>query len=328
MQKLKNSMIGKMIAAGLTSKEIDFLIYVSRFQDSTGKSYGIHYRELCKAMHMSYQEFYNAKVSLEEKGFIRCEKTHRTDHDITLIGNLEADCLRDGYVNTNHNIFYQASFYRMKAGAKLLALEMMKITYAGKGYFEIGVKKFYEKYTTLFGVTRRVMRRYLMELKVFFSVGIKDRKYYITPKKAVYRKLGAKSESERLREHCTEAILRRNRIKEGDEKKKRDVRDLFQQYAPEAAEKGKNLLLLMERAVERSLIALNQGEKRIRTRVLNAPLIHKLLKEELNGTSSEAIPQGNDTGHRSCQTVDSSGRRQYDYKELERMLLNTLPAGE
>ena len=75
MQKLKNTMIGKMIAAGLTSKEIDFLIYVSFFQNSTGKSYGIHYRELCKTMHMSYQEFYNAKVSLEEKGFIRCEKT-------------------------------------------------------------------------------------------------------------------------------------------------------------------------------------------------------------------------------------------------------------
>ncbi len=111
-------------------------------------------------------------------------------------------------------------------------------------------------------------------------------------------------------------------------KKKRDVRDLFQQYAPEAAEKGKNLLLLMERAVERSLIALNQGEKRIRTRVLNAPLIHKLLKEELSGAASEAIPQGNETEYRSCQTVDSSGRRQYDYKELERMLLNTLPAGE
>lgn len=35
MQKLKNSNIARMIAAKLTTKEIDFLIYVSRFQDDS-----------------------------------------------------------------------------------------------------------------------------------------------------------------------------------------------------------------------------------------------------------------------------------------------------
>lgn len=82
MQKLRNSNIAKMIAAKITNKEIDFLIYISRFQDDNGKVYGIHYKELCETMHMSYQEFYNVKLSLEEKGFIKCEKSHRIDHDI------------------------------------------------------------------------------------------------------------------------------------------------------------------------------------------------------------------------------------------------------
>ena len=106
MQKLKNSNIARMIAAKLTTKELDFLIYVSRFQDDSGKIYGVHYKDLCEAVHMSHQEFYNVKESLQSKGFIRCEKSHRTDHDITIINNYDADCRRDGYVNTNHNIFY------------------------------------------------------------------------------------------------------------------------------------------------------------------------------------------------------------------------------
>lgn len=37
MQKLRNSNIAKMIAAKITNKEIDFLIYISRFQDDNGK---------------------------------------------------------------------------------------------------------------------------------------------------------------------------------------------------------------------------------------------------------------------------------------------------
>ena len=37
MQKLKNSVLDRMIEEKLTSKEIDFLIYVSRYQDDSGK---------------------------------------------------------------------------------------------------------------------------------------------------------------------------------------------------------------------------------------------------------------------------------------------------
>lgn len=300
MQKLKNSNIARMIDAKLTSKEIDFLIYVSRFQDSSGTAYGIHYKELCETMHMSHQEFYNAKASLEEKGFIQCGKSHRTDHDITIIDNHEADCLRDGYVNTNHNIFYQDVFIQMKAGTKLLALEMMKITYAGKGYFEIGVTYFYEKYRKLFGVSKRVLRFYLMELKTFFSIGIKNKKYYIEPRKRIYRKEQEQTEADRMRQHLAEAILRRNRIKETENAEKRDFKELFAQYGK--IQTGK-LFSCLEWAIERSLEILNEGEKRIKKRILRAPLVHKLLLEEMERERERG------TG------------RKYDYEELERMLL-------
>ena len=299
MQKLKNSNIARMIAARLTTKEIDFLIYVSRFQDESGKVYGVHYKELCDAVHMSHQEFYNAKESLADKGFIRCEKSHRTDHDITIIDNYDADCRRDGYVNTNHNIFYQEDFFRMKAGTKLLAMEMMKITYAGKGYYEIGVKYFYEKYDHLFGVSKRVMRSYLMELKKFFSVGIKDKKYYIEPRKRIYRKVQEQTEADRMREHLADAVLRRNRIEGADKKEKEDFKELFSQYGKTKEQMG-SLFFLLQRATEISLQIINENEKRIKRRILRAPLIHKIFLDERE-------KQGN--------------RRKYDYEELERMLL-------
>ena len=106
------------------------------------------------------------------------------------------------------------------------------------------------------------------------------KKYYIEPRKIIYRKTGEKSEAERLREHLLEAVLRRNRIHETDARKKRDVKELFQQYGAKAIEEGKNLFALMNRAVERSIDTLNAGKKTQEKRYLSVALIHKLLKEE------------------------------------------------
>lgn len=237
-------------------------------------------------------------------------------YDITILDNSDSDCRQNGYVNTNHNIFFLEKFFQCKAGTKLLALELMKITYSGKGYFEIGVKKFYEKYMALFQVSQRVIRSYLKELREFFSIGIKNKKYYIEPRKIIYRKTGEKSEAERLREHLLEAVLRRNRIHETDAGKKRDVKELFQQYGAKAIEEGKNLFALMNRAVERSIDTLNAGKKTQEKRYLSVALIHKLLKEEWS-VPGQNVPLFQTNGDL---------KRQYNYDGLEKVLLGTMPA--
>lgn len=283
MQKLKNSIIDKMIAARLTSNEIDFLIYVSRFQDDNGCVAGIHYREVCEAMNISYQGFYDVKSSLEEKGFIRSEKSNRIDHDITILNNSfrgEED-VKEGYINTNHNIFYMDEFFALKAGAKLLAMHMMKVTFAGKASFQIGVEKFYEGYPKRFGVSKRVMRTYLMQIKEFFSVGIKDKKYFITPKKIVYRKPGQATEQDNFAEHNVEVICRRNKIKDAGNKEKRDVCSLLRQYKKDALAAQKDVVEVLRTAVEQSLKALNINEERIINRILKPKLIHMMMKQEL-----------------------------------------------
>lgn len=64
MQKIKNCILDRMIAEKLQSKEVDFLLYVSRFQDEEGKVCGIYYKDVCAQMRMSHQEFYNVKPEL------------------------------------------------------------------------------------------------------------------------------------------------------------------------------------------------------------------------------------------------------------------------
>lgn len=343
MQRISNDNVDRMIEAKLTKCEMNLMLFLSFYQDEYGRSYGVHYKEVCNKTGMSYQEFYNAKKSLEEKGFIRCEKSNRIDHDITILNNafLTREDDKKGYINTSHNIFHTKEFYQMKAGAMLLAMKLMKNTYDDRGYFLIGVKKFYEKYTQIFGVTKRVLRYYLKQLKQFFSIGIKDGKYYIEPKKIIYRKPGGKSEAEHLRKQRTEAVLRRNRIN-ATAKEYEEICTFFRQYGPTAAAKGKNLFFLIDKSIERSIEPLNREKKGKKNCFLSLALIHKLLRKELfgeTGASSMQLQDNTGNGQMPGREVNAGQvakttrknrffnfhQREYDYDELERMLLETQP---
>lgn len=290
MQKVANRIIDRMITEHLTNKEIDFFLYISRFQDETGKVSGVYYKEVCEAMRMSYQEFYNAMRGLEQKEFIRCEKANRIDHDITILDNIYAGRERDyeseGYINTNHNIFYCEDFRLLKAGAKLLAMLFMQIGLAGtktnkNRSYKIGTKTFYEKYIKLLGVSKRVVRSYLKELKQFFSIGIKEKMYYITPKRVVEKKKYAKTEIDNYREHHVEVVCRRNRIREAEPRHKKELRDLLGQYKRVAEEVQGNLMAAFARAVQSSLEIINEGTRGTWKRSLNIKLVHRQLRKQL-----------------------------------------------
>lgn len=284
-----------MIEQKCTANEIDFLLYISRFQDSTGRVAGVYYRDVCDAIGVSIQGYYDIRDSLARKGFIEYFKCDYSDCDIVIKGNAYTgeDYNRAGYINTNHNIFFCQEFKELKAGAKVLAMKLMMITFAGKGYFEIGVKKFYDKetgYQKRFGVSRRVMRSYLMSLKPLFSIGIKDGKYYIEPKKIIYRAKGSKEEAERYREKGTQVVLRRNRIKEPGEGEQA-IRDLFKQYEKTADEEKRNLVQLISQAVSKSLEIINAGKSWLQYKFINIKLVHKLLRMELFGSKEAQLSE-------------------------------------
>ena len=76
-----------MIKANVTSKEIDFLLYIARFQNEYGIIKGIYYRDIMDYIHVSHQTFYDCKKSLEEKGIIECVKNSYYDWDIVILDN-------------------------------------------------------------------------------------------------------------------------------------------------------------------------------------------------------------------------------------------------
>lgn len=328
--KIGNFLLGKMIQTKLTSKEIDFMLFIFPLQDNNGNVCGLYYKKLCKCMHMSFQGFYNVMRSLERKGIISCSKSNRMDYDIKILDNSfrNEEDRKDGYIPANYNILHDDEFYKLKAGAKLLALQILKISGAGKGEYEIGTDKFYVKYTEMFGVSKRVMRTYLMQLKPFFSIGIKNGKYYMRPKVDICKR--DKVQRESFAEHTVDSICRRNRIKEMDLKEKREVGQLIWQYEGVAAKLGKSLTEVtdaLRAAAEKCIEILNDGQKRAKKRILDIKLIHTLLREGLgilpeDETSERMSDSGERVEPKSKNKFNNFPQRQYDYEQLEKYLLN------
>ena len=287
-----------MIHEQLSSAEVDFIIYLSRYQDDYGTVSGVYYKELCEKMDMSYQTFYNVKRSLEEKGFIRSEKRNKQDHDITIVGNVFASMeeMKQGYVNTNTKMFYDKAFFDMKAGAKLLAMKMMRMAKkTGLGKYIKNTKEFLAEYTTLFGVKDDIMRIYLNQIREFFSILIRKRNYHIRPKEKRTGKYTTKdamsgarfrSEKERYRKHMIDTILRRFKIQKYADKKNMDNLDyLFSKYGKsENYQTSQSLLELISRAVKKSieliLIGADGKEQRQGVTLLQPAIIHKLLQQQ------------------------------------------------
>ena len=59
MYKLKNTYIDRMISNKLTSNEIDFILHIAMYQDETGRVISVYYKDICAAISVSNQGFYN-----------------------------------------------------------------------------------------------------------------------------------------------------------------------------------------------------------------------------------------------------------------------------
>lgn len=281
MQKLKLSVIDNMITSKLTSAEVNFILVVSRYQDETGKVIGVYYKDICKELDISYQKFYDIKNSLVNKGIIRASKESYTDWDITICNNnfSNPESYKEGYINTNHKIFFDKNFFTLKAGEKLLAMQFLKISYAGRGEVMIGVDKFYKKYTKLLGVSKRVVQNYMTSLRTFFSVGVKDHIYWIRPLVKVYRDLGSKSEDERYRGHIGETLARREKLDHTMTTLQQTV-DLIKQYRDNLKDKA---IEYLDRAIKMSLEKANEHvrNKYKWNRTLQPKLVHKILRHDI-----------------------------------------------
>ena len=271
--KIKYALLDKLYT--LTNKEIDLVLYVARYQNDHGCSYGIYYRAACENTGMCKQSFYSTLRSLQRKGIITYEHADR-DYDITILGNdfSYPESYHEGYVNVARKVFRTKKFRALKAKEKVLLLHFMKITHSADGSYQIGTAKFYGKYMQLLGVTKRVLRGYLHSLKSFFAIGVKDGKYFISYLASVFRERVEESESDQYMGHLVDTSCRRARIKEIPPEDVQETVKVMKQYRKVAETDDRNIFEVVDRCIRDSV-------KGAKDRVLKSKYVHKLVRSTL-----------------------------------------------
>ena len=288
MQKLSVIVLEKMIKANVTSKEIDFLLYIARFQNEYGIIQGIYYRDIMDYIHVSHQTFYDCKKSLEEKGIIECVKNSYYDWDIVILDNnfKGKENYGRGYVSLHNDMVRSIEFMELKAGAKLMALWLMREWQiyrkkTGSNSYQINKQTLLKKFTELMHISSRVIRRYLGMLTPWISIYLeKGEKYYITFQKNAVIAPGSDSENGELREHDIRVGCRRNRIKDIGNREKKDLITVLTQHNKQIE---KLFDFSLSDIIHKSLEIINQAvkDKHRWKRLVNVPLIHKVLIQEL-----------------------------------------------
>lgn len=288
MQKLSYAVLDKLIEKHVTSAEIDILLYISRYQNNQGVAKGMYYKTICEDIGIAYQTFYDAKEGLIEKGIISVKKKHYLDCDITILDNdfTDPSVYKKGYINTNRELFVCSQFRMMKAKAKLLAMDIMKNNLTAKRSYHKETRDFIEDNKKLFQICERTLRQYIKELRLLFSIGVKDKKYWFTIRDFAKKKQKT-SEAAKYRQNSIDVAIRRNRIQE-EKVRKEDVRELhklMEQYDKEISMKEKtdsSYKFSLSVLVEKSIKVINAGKaKKNWKRKLKPKLIHRILRKEL-----------------------------------------------
>lgn len=287
VQKIAIEVLEHAIRAGLSSSEVDMLLYIARYQNEAGIARGIYYKDVCENIQISYQAFYDCKKSLVEKGIIYAEKNNYFDWDITILNNsfLGKENFGRGYVSVASKMVRSATFRKLRANAKLMALYLQREwqisrKQTGKTAYQMLKETFLLKFRGLFGVADRMLRSYLTELQPFLSVYLQEgRKFFLTFKEneVKNREINGNDES---REQQIKVACRRNKVKDISIKLQKDLMRLMSQYNPKITKHPEfDLSRVMGLCLER--ININISKKNNWKREINAALMNKIMQEYL-----------------------------------------------
>ncbi len=291
MYKLSTDFIDKMINARLTSKEINFLLYVAMYQEENGKVYSVYYKDVCDKIRISVQKFYDIVKSLEEKGIIAVQKNEACDISVVLLGNDftaksyvkgEADAAK--YFKIAKINVLDSKFLKLKAGAKLLYLYLDRFNKTGRHGF---IETMYNEFCTLLGCAKKTIREYLHALKELrlLYVSVKRNRSYnyeLCIKHSREKELKVIPNEFDFKLHNQKAHIRRNFIKflpKDQDKTKKFFDDIGSILNTQRARGRIDFFDLIVSAVHGSIDLQKQEEKE--KPVLNAALINKLLTSNL-----------------------------------------------
>ena len=293
MSKIRNEVIRNFIQTNPTSKEIDFLLYIARYQDADGVCRGIYYKDTMEAIGCCKQTFYSVMQSLQDKNIIQIQRDEsKIDYDIIIIGN--QGNYKDGYLNARMPALHTQGFKNLSAGAKMIGLDLLILIGANKTAWDIGKNKLRKRYgvedikeddvecVMPFKIKLRTFLEYLKQLKklfVFRKAKDKDDK----PKICIVKRFlkGAerpektKTDNEVWTEHLVKVLCRRNKIKSGN-RNISDVAELILQYKDDAIRQGKSMCRVL-------IDAFNNALERLQKNIIHPKLIHNYVRHELYG---------------------------------------------
>lgn len=162
MYKLKNSYVDRMIDAGISKSEVAFILHVAQYQDDYGTVHSVYYKDVCAAIGISVQKFYDILASLSRKALILYEKVNAADFRVRLLDNDFSDNdFSGGYINVAEKDFHKDAFTGLKAGAQLLYLYSQRFA---NGRHML-LSNFYEEFCRKFRVKHKTLQIYVQELK-------------------------------------------------------------------------------------------------------------------------------------------------------------------
>lgn len=291
MNKLSVSVYNKLIKQKATSKEIDFVLYLARYQNAYGEVVGVYHRDVEEALGISVQTFYDLKRSLVEKGIIKCKKLCYQDWDITLLDNefLDKEAYKKGYFQLHLGMFQSEQFRNMRAGSKLLAMQFLRLNLINQCSFKKKVQDVFRDYGKMLGVKAEAIRVYLKELKAFFYINIKNKIYYFRVKSnaAEVPEGSQNTENGNFNRQILGTVLRRNRIKKTFLQQEEDILKYLNAHHNEIVRMraGSGFVEAVRQSID--IINMDRPKSRKPKRVLRPSLIKKIMGQMLPGGALE-----------------------------------------
>lgn len=290
--RLRVSLLNRILEKGLTAKEFDFLMFLLRYQDDTGKIVGVYHSMVCNEKGMCKQSFYSCLTELKNKNIINYQRVNG-DYDVFLLGNevVKKDSKGKGvqYINLDAAFFKTDSFNGLSCNAKLIAIDLYRQLIAGKGRKKYARSTFIDTYIKKLGVHKKTVLRYLTELHSVFQFKLKLRNYTISFRDMEYEDAMEINSRESAgfitREYIAKTLLRRSKVTYGKEQI-RDLTTLYTQYR----ETVKDTFSLLSRALEQSLSCIVKGE------CISISLVHSIFRSLANlssGSGTDESGKGN-----------------------------------
>lgn len=266
--------------------EMNIFLQCVRYQDEEGQVVGAYYKYFMDLLGFkSKQTFYNVLRSLSEKKLLSYTQNVKGDYDIHVENQAYVHQEKPDYIDLNKVIFQSKEFFRLKAHEKYMLLDLMRSTALNKGIRVIRVEEFYQKYCKALQVSKRIIQIYLQTLRKYFSVRIKDGKYFIKflggklfekPKRAIKGKrstyISNNTAVDQQREYIGTVLLRRKQLARKRQEDALELGKLMYQYRSIIREMGKDVLSVF------STVLHNHAEE---STLFDIKYFHKMLRQAL-----------------------------------------------